>query len=105
VNRFVFVADRAYNLVGIKEDHSVIGAAATTVRPRKIQADGIAPNAAAGANVVELSAAIALDSTVNTVQKPTVTVSAISAGDRIALNYSAPPTGLVGVLQLELQPA
>lgn len=75
------------------------------MRVRKVQIDATAPGAAAGANVIELTPAIALTGTANTNQNVAASTPQIAAGDRIALNFSGTLTGLVGNIQLEVEAA
>jgi hypothetical protein len=110
VDKWVFVADRAYQVIGFKEVHSVVGGSGAVVRPRKVTAAGTAaPGDAAGATVKELTTAdIDLTATVNVVQTPTVSATAadmlLAAGDKIGLNLGGTLTGLVGQLVIFLRP-
>lgn len=95
-------------MVAVRENHSVVGGAAYLLAGiRKIQADGIAPAAAAGANVIELlpAAGVSLTSTVNTVQNVAPSVTSIAKGDRLAIVFSGTNTGYVGTIQLEIEAA
>lgn len=110
VDKFIFVADRAYRVGSVKEIHSVIGGSGATVRPRKIAAATVAaPGAAVAAGIVELtSAAIGLETTVNTTQAGTLSATAadllLAAGDKIALDFAGTLTGLVGSITIALDP-
>ena len=103
VDIYAWYAPRRCKLMGIKEVHSVVGGASAAVRPRKITADATAPGAAAGATVLELSAAIDLTTTANTEQTPAVTTTGdrhiFAAGERLALDFSGTLTGLVGMVE------
>lgn len=110
VDKWVFIADRAYTVKSIKEIHSVAGGAAAAVAVRKVTADASAPGAGAGANVKELlTAGFDLTATANTLATGTLTATtadlSLAAGDRIGLDFSGTLTGLVGILTIELQPA
>lgn len=110
VDKWVFVADRAYEVVAVREIHSVAGGASAAVRPRKVTAAGTdAPGATAGATVKELTAAaIDLTATANTAQSPALVGTAadlqLAAGDKIGLDFSGTLTGLVGWLGIVLEP-
>lgn len=110
VDKWVFIADRAYQVIAIKESHSVVGSTSAAVRPRKVT-DTSAPGASAGATVKELTTA-AFDLTsgvaVNTSTSGTLSATAsdlqLAAGDKIGLDFSGTLTGLVGVLTIFLRP-
>lgn len=107
VDTDVFIADRAYKVIGVRESHSVVGGASAAVRPRKIT-DTSAPGAAAGATVKELTtAAVDLTAAVNTVVTPTLSATAadltLAAGNRISLDFSGTLTGLVGFIEIILE--
>lgn len=110
VDKWMFVADRAYRVVGFREIHSVVGGSGAVVRPRKVTAAGTdAPGAAAGATVKELTTAdIDLTTTINVTQTPTLTATAadalLAAGDKVGLNFGGTLTGLVGLLTMFLRP-
>lgn len=93
--------------MGVREIHSVAGSAAYAVAVRKITVDGVAPNAAAGATVVELlsGTTIALTGAANTAQVTVPIVNTVAKGDRIAFNFSGTNTGYVGAIQLEIEAA
>ena len=111
VDKWVFVADRAYTVVLVEEIHSVVGGAGAVVRPRKVTAAGTAaPGDAAGATVKELTAAdVDLTATINVTQTPALTATAadlqLADGDKIGLNLGGTLTGLVGAITLTLKPA
>ncbi|HYG78685.1 MAG TPA: capsid cement protein [Planctomycetota bacterium] len=108
VDKWIFVADRAYKVVSIREIHSVIGGSGAVVRPRKVTAAGTAaPGDAAGATVKELTTAdIGLETTINVAQQATLSATVadlnLAAGDKIGLNFGGTLTGLVGSLSIEL---
>jgi hypothetical protein len=109
VDKWVFVADRAYKVMGINEVHSVVGGSSAAVRPRKVTAAGTdAPGAAAGTTVKELTTAnIDLTATINVVQAPALAATAadllLAAGDKIGLDFSGTLTGLVGSISIALK--
>jgi hypothetical protein len=110
VDDWVFIADRAYTVVSIKEVHSVAGndASAVTLDVRKVT-DASAPGAAASSTVKELlSSALNLKSTANTVVTGSLTATAadldLAAGDKIGLNFAGTLTSLAGgLLVIELK--
>jgi len=109
VDKWVFIADRSYQVTQVEEIHSVVGSTSAAVRPRKITAATVAaPGAAVAAGITELTAAADLTATVNTTQ--TLTLSATAAdllladGDKIGLDFSGTLTGLVGVIVITLKP-
>lgn len=110
VDAWVFVADRAYELVGIDEIHSVVGGSGALVSYRKITAAGTAaPGAAAGATVKEFqSAALDLTTSINVKQAAALTSTAadlrLAVGDKIGRDMAGTLTGLVGKATLRLKP-
>lgn len=110
VDKWVFVADRAYRVALVEEIHSVVGGGSAAVRPRKVTAAGTdAPGAAAGATVKELTTAgIDLTAAINVTQTPALSATAadllLADGDKIGLDFSGTLTGLVGSLTITLQP-
>jgi hypothetical protein len=109
VDKWMFVADRPYQVTGVREIHSVVGGSGAVVRPRKVTAAGTdAPGAAAGTTVKELTAAdIGLETTINTTQSPALSATAadllLAAGDKIGLNLGGTLTGLVGSISIILK--
>lgn len=99
----VFVADRDYELLEVRETHSVAGAASSTLQIRHA-ASGTAP----ASGTALLNAALALDSTANTPVRGTLTTTLadlqIARGRSIALDFTGTVTAYVGVVQLVLQP-
>ncbi|MBN9393442.1 MAG: hypothetical protein J0I20_35755 [Chloroflexi bacterium] len=107
VDKWVFIADKAYKVTAVNEIHSVVGGSSAAVRPRKIT-DTSAPGASAGANVKELTTAAAdLTATINTTQALTLSATAadltLAAGDKIGLDFSGTLTGLVGLIEIVLK--
>ena len=109
VSRVIFVAKAAFRLTSVAVNFETTSTSGT-VRPRKITADVVAANAAAGATVLELTtAAISLSGVASTLVGGTLSATAsdriFKPGDKLALNFAGTLTGLVGcVVQLELQP-
>ena len=110
VSRVIFVAKAAFRLTSVAVNFETTSTTSGTVRPRKITADVVAANAAAGATVLELTtAAISLSGVASTLVGGTLSATAsdriFKPGDKLALNFAGTLTGLVGcVVQLELQP-
>lgn len=104
VDRYLWQAPRRCKLLEHSTIHSTAGAAGSTYRPRKITADAVAPGAAAGATVKELTtAAVALDATANTPRQPALSATEadriFQEGDLLAIDVGATaPTGLVGLV-------
>ncbi|MFZ6028032.1 MAG: hypothetical protein ACOYYS_09980 [Chloroflexota bacterium] len=109
VDKWIFVADRPYQVTGVREIHSVVGGSGAVVRPRKVTAAGTAaPGDAAGATVKELTAAdVGLETTINVSQSPTLAATAadllLATGDKIGLNFGGTLTGLVGHIEIILK--
>lgn len=108
-SQWVFQAPWACNIVSIRFNGTVVGAA-SNLSIEKITADGIAPAAANGTTIVLLTNAVfALNTfTPNTYVTPALSTASgalsLNAGDRIALFVSAASTGLLGaVVQIEIQ--
>lgn len=110
VDKWVFVADRPYRVVGITEAHSVIGGSGAVVTPRKIASATVAaPGASVAAGITELTtAAIGLETAVNVAQVATLTATdadrLLATGDKIGLNFAGTLTGLVGSLSIFMVP-
>lgn len=101
VSEFVFICDRAYTVVSIKEVHSVVSSSGTCA-VRKITGTHLA-GAAVGSGVVELlSTTTGFDLTTTAGATVTGTLSSTStdydlaSGDKIAFNIAGTMTGLVG---------
>lgn len=107
VDKWVFIANGAYQVVSIEEIHSVVGGASAAVKARKVT--GVAaPGAAASGTVVEFATAgFDLTATANTTQTATLSSTAadlqLADGDKIGLDFSGTLTGLVGVLTITLK--
>jgi hypothetical protein len=105
-NKDIWVATRPCKLLSVREVHSVVSGSGGTLRPRKIT-DTTAPGAAASATCIELTAAISLETTINTVQTPTLVttgnVQIFKAGNRLAILSAGTITGVVGVLVFEFE--
>lgn len=102
IDRFVWMAPFHCHFRGCRFVADTVSSEANaTVTPRKITADATDAGAAAGATVIELTADIPTDGTDNTVVTPDLTTTAgahhFKPGDRLALDFSATQTALVGV--------
>jgi hypothetical protein len=107
VDKWCFIADRAYEVTGISEVHSVAGGSAAAVKFRKVT-DVSAPGAAAGATVKELAtAAFDLTTTADTVVAATLSATPadyrLAAGNKIGADFSGTLTGLVGLATIHLK--
>ena len=110
VDKWLFVADRAYTVVGVREIHSVAGGSVAAVKVRTTTAAATsAPAATASSSVLELLAnPIDLTATANISQSPalvgTAATVAVAIGDKISLLFSGTLTGLVGLVEVLLKP-
>lgn len=110
VDKWLYVADRAYQVTLVEEIHSVVGGSSAAVRPRKITAaTTAAPGAAVAAGITEITAAsIDLTAAINVTQTAALTATAadllLADGDKIGLDFSGTLTGLVGQLIIHLKP-
>lgn len=107
VDSWVFIADRAYEVVSIEEIHSVVGSTNAAVKLRKVT-DTSAPGAAASSTVKELATAgFDLTATVNTTQTATLSETAsdyqLADGNKIGMDFSGTLTNLVGVVTIALK--
>jgi hypothetical protein len=97
VDKWLYVADGAYQVVLVEEIHSVVGGSGAAVRPRKITAA-----------TTEISASIGLETAVNVTQTSTLVAVAadllLADGDKIGLDFAGTLTGLVGQLVIHLKP-
>ncbi len=93
----VFIADRALQLLSVKESHAVVSTAANLLTVKKA-ADGVA--ASAGTDM--LAAGLDLKAAVDTVQSATLSATAantkIAAGERLCVATSASTAGLAGAV-------
>jgi hypothetical protein len=104
VDQYLFLADRAYQIVSVQEIHTTAGGSGAQVAVNKLTANAVAPSA--GTNM--LTAVVDLTTTVNTVQAGTLSATTantkLAAGDRIALDFSGTITPLAGgILQIILK--
>lgn len=101
-DRTIFIADAAYEVVGIREVHSVVGGAAHTVTVEKLTG-----TQAPAAGTVLLTAALSTTGTINTVQAGTLVATAatlkLAAGDRLALKTAGTVGSLEGVVTVMLR--
>lgn len=109
VDNWIWIADRAYQVTGVRSVHSVAGGASAAVRPRKVlSAATDAPGAAAGANVKELTTAnidltAATNTAVNATLSATVSDLQFAVGDKMGLDFSGTLTALVGNITIFLK--
>lgn len=109
-SRDVFLPPPGYKLVSVKSTQGVASSSGTYA-VRKIT-DTSAPNAAAGATVIELLAGTTASTagTANTVLTAALTTTAgalkFKPGDRLAVNFGGTVASLVGlVIQFEFVPS
>lgn len=101
VDQNIFIAERPYQVVSVKEVHSTAGtdAGAVTLAVKKCTGTQ-APSA--GTNV--LTGTLNLKGTANTVQSGTLSATAadsvLAAGDRLAIDITGTPTAVAGVVVL-----
>jgi hypothetical protein len=101
-DRTIFIADAAYEVVGIREAHSVVGGAAHTVTVEKLTG-----TQAPGAGAVLLTAALSTTGTINTVASGTLVATTatrfLAAGDRLAIRTAGTVGSLEGVVTVILR--
>jgi len=99
----IFVADQDYEVMDVRETHSIAGASSSTVSVQ-IASSGTAP----GSSVNTQETAFALDSTVNTPVQATLssTLSArkMDKGEQISLNFSGTVSAYEGAIHIVLKP-
>jgi len=99
----VFVADRDYEIMDVRETHSVAGASSSTL-DLGVSASGTAPASLTTA----LSSAFALDSTVDTPVQATLTSTVanrkVDLGEQISLNFTGTVTAYEGAVHIVLKP-
>lgn len=98
----IFIADVPYTVIGATEVHAVVGGSGATVT-----VEHLTGTQAPGSGTVIFSAPLSLLTTVNTVQKATLTTTTsalkLAAGDRLNTIFAGTLTGLAGgFLQLSL---
>lgn len=98
-----FVADRAYDVVAVREVHATAGTDAGAVNLQVTKDTGIAaPGAGTDLLTNNANAGFNLKGTANTVQSGTLTATAASkrlaAGDRLSVDYAGTLTTLAGVV-------
>ena len=99
----IFVADQDYEIMDVRETHSIVGASSTTLDVG-ISASGTAPASLTPA----LSSAFALDSTADTPVQATLT-STLAArkmdkGAQISLNFTGTVSAYEGRVHIALKP-
>ncbi len=101
---FLFVADRAYEVVGVKEAHQTAGSSTTA----SVDVVKITNGQAKASGTSVLAAVIDLSQAANTVQTPTLAASAtcqMVSGDRLGLVGAGTMTAVDGVtVQVKLKP-
>jgi hypothetical protein len=99
----IFVADRDYEIMDVRETHSVAGASSSTLDVG-VSASGTAP----ASLTTSLSSAFALDSTVNTPVQATLTSTLgnrlIDKGEQLSVNITGTVTSLEGSVSVILKP-
>lgn len=101
VAKHVFVADDNYEVVAVKEIHSVVGGASAALQLEKLTG-----TTALGSGTAMMSATISGTSTINTVQSGALNGDAsdqLAAGDHIGLKPSGTQTGYVGCVDIFLR--
>lgn len=99
----IFVADQDYEILDVRETHSIVGAGSSTLDVG-ISASGTAPASLTTA----LSSAFALDSTADTPVQATLT-STLAArkmdrGEQISLNFTGTVSAYEGAVHIVLKP-
>ena len=103
VDVHIFVADRDYEIMDVRETHSVAGASSSTLDV------GISASATAPASLTTaLSSAFALDSTVNVPVQATLTSTVanllIDKGEQLSVNITGTVTSLECSVSVILKP-
>lgn len=99
----IFVADQDYEILDVRETHSIAGASSSTLDVG-ISASGTAP----ASLTTSLSSTFALDSTVNTPVQATLTSTLanrkMDKGDQISLNFTGTVSAYEGAVHIVLNP-
>ena len=99
----IFVADQDYEILDVRETHSIVGAGSSTLDVG-ISASGTAP----ASLTTSLSSTFALDSTVNTPVQATLTSTLanrkMDKGDQISLNFTGTVSAYEGAVHIVLNP-
>ena len=99
----IFVADQDYEIMDVRETHSIVGASSTTLDVG-ISASGTAPASLTTA----LSSAFAIDSTVNVPVQATLTSTVanllIDKGEQLSVNITGTVTSLECSVSVILKP-
>lgn len=105
VDNSLFIADRAYRLLGVRAVNTVIASSGPTTLDIKKCTGTQAPSS----GTTMLTATIDLTTTANTVITPTLSATAavllLAAGDRITLDYTGTMTAVVGSVEVLLTAA
>jgi hypothetical protein len=99
----IFVADRDYQILDVRETHSVVGAGSSTLDVG-VSASGTAP----ASLTTSLSSAFALDSTADTPVQATLTSTVsnrlIDKGEQLSVNITGTVTSLECSVSVILKP-
>ena len=99
----IFVADQDYEILDVRETHSIAGASSSTLDVG-ISASGTAP----ASLTTSLSSTFALDSTVNTPVQATLTSTLanrnVDKGEQISLNWTGTVSAYEGAVHIVLKP-
>lgn len=106
---FVFIADRAYTVVSIKEIHNVVAGQACACSVRKLTVAGKLASDAIGTGVIDLLASdLDMTSTAATTVTATLTATTadrdLASGDRIGVKMGNGTSLVGGVLTIVLKP-
>jgi len=99
----IFVADQDYEILDVRETHSIAGASSSTLDVG-IAASGTAP----ASLTTSLSSTFALDSTANTPVQATLTSTLanrkMDKGEQISLNFTGTISAYEGAVHIVLNP-
>ena len=99
----IFVADQDYEIMDVRETHSIVGAGSSTLDVG-VSASGTAPASLTTA----LSSTFALDSTVDTPVQATLTSTVanrkVDKGEQISLNWTGTVSAYEGAVHIVLKP-
>lgn len=109
VDKWIFVAPFACQVLSVREIHSVAGGSGAAARPRKIAAATVAaPGAAVAAGITEITtAAFDLTTTADTTVTGTLSATAsdytLAVGDKIGIDFAGTLTALVGHMTISIK--
>lgn len=102
VDEAFFIADRAYQVVGVSQIHSTAGTDAGAVNVQVVKDTGTnAPGAGTDLLTNNSNAGFNLKATANTAQNGTLVTGAapmLAVGDRLSVDYAGTTTSLAGVV-------